>query len=202
MKNTKTDRANELYVIAAAQQGYFTAAQATAVGIDDNAHPYHVRQGNWIREWRGIYRLARFPESNDSHLVLWSLWARNRKGAAEGIYSHETALSLFEISDVNPAKLHMTVPSTFRRTAPIPEILRLHKGIIAEKDCEERHGYRVVRPLPTILTLIEEGTTPDETILQALRDGFTKGLLIRKQIQSLDIHEPVRDKLSQFIERC
>lgn len=29
--------------------------------------------------------------------------------------SHATALSLYDLSDVNPAKLHMTVPTGFRR---------------------------------------------------------------------------------------
>jgi len=105
-KNWCTEKA---FDTAVAQQGYFTASQAHSAGFDDNVHSYHVQKGNWIREWCGIYRLARFPESNDSHLVLWALWSRNRNGEIQGVYSHETALSLYDISDVNPAKLHMTV---------------------------------------------------------------------------------------------
>ncbi|MBD3322523.1 MAG: hypothetical protein GF350_15585 [Chitinivibrionales bacterium] len=193
--------ANELYEIADSQQGYFTAAQARSIGISDSAHPYHVRRGNWIREWRGIYRLARYPESNDSHLVLWALWSRNRQGIVQGIYSHETALRLFEISDVNPAKLHMTVPPNFRRTADIPKGLVLHEGIVEDTNCEQRHGYKVMKPLPTILALIKEGLVSMEIIRQALKDGIDKGILIRRQILNFNIDTKIKDQLAGILDR-
>ncbi|HYI96135.1 MAG TPA: hypothetical protein VEX68_21505 [Bryobacteraceae bacterium] len=31
----------------------------------------------------------------------------------EGVYSHQTARILYELSDLNPAKLHLTVPPAF-----------------------------------------------------------------------------------------
>ncbi len=102
-----------LYKIAAGQQGYFTAGQAVKAGYKDSTHPYHVRSGNWIREWRGIYRLARYPVSENGQYVLWSLWSRNRMGVPQGVYSHQTSLSLYDLSDIMPAKLHMSVPPTF-----------------------------------------------------------------------------------------
>jgi len=46
----------------------------------------------------------------------------------EGAYSHDTALSLHELSDIMPSKLHMTVPREFRRNSRIPEILVLHRA--------------------------------------------------------------------------
>jgi len=110
----------------------------------------------------------------------------------QGIYSHETALSLYELSDVNPSKLHMIVPPEFRRTAKIPEILRLHKGIVKEKEYEERQGYKVLKPLPTIIRLINEKTISEEIIIQALRDGMNKGYLLRKQL--MDVDDPAEDK--------
>ena len=60
--------------------------------------------------------------------MLWYLWSRNRREVPEGIYSHETALSLHELSDVMPSKLHMTVPKDFRRNSMIPEVLILHRA--------------------------------------------------------------------------
>src|ERR1035441_2457066 len=46
-----------LFEIAEAQQGFFTTKQAKAAGFAENTHSYHVKVGNWIREYRGIYRL-------------------------------------------------------------------------------------------------------------------------------------------------
>jgi hypothetical protein len=79
-----------------------------------------VQVGNWIREHRGIYRLALFPMADRPDLVLWALWSRNRAEETEGVYSHQTALSLYELSDLNPSKVHMTVPRTSGATAIFP----------------------------------------------------------------------------------
>lgn len=201
MQNDKIEASQRLYEIAVSQQGYFTASQACSVGYKDNVHPYHIKKGNWIREWRGIYRLTRFPESEDSYLVLWSLWSRDRKGKIQGVYSHETALSLYDLSDANPVKLHMSVPSSFRRTATIPNVLQLHKVTIRDIDYEERLGYKIMKPLPNILRLIKEGTISDEILIQALKDGIKKGYLIRKQMINLEIPDNILKHLKNLLEQ-
>ena|ERR1700722_2058869 len=61
MRNGRKEAAKRLYEIVEDQQGFFTTKQAKAVGFAENTHPYHVQAGNWIREHRGIYRLASFP---------------------------------------------------------------------------------------------------------------------------------------------
>ena len=57
------EAARRLYEIAESQQGFFTAKQAIRAGFAEKVHAYHVKAGNWIREHRGIYRLAEFPRS-------------------------------------------------------------------------------------------------------------------------------------------
>src|SRR5438445_11168083 len=106
MGKARKEAAKRLYEIAEGQQGFFTTRQALAAGFAENTHPYHVQAGNWIREYRGIYRLAQFPQPEQPDLMLWSLWSRNRQGIIEGVYSHQTALSLYDLSDLMPAKLH------------------------------------------------------------------------------------------------
>ena len=58
-RNTAAFR--KLYETAHAQGGFFTARQARDAGYEDSVHPYQVRAGNWVREVRGVYRLAQFP---------------------------------------------------------------------------------------------------------------------------------------------
>ena len=120
---TDVDPRSELFTVADDQQGYFTAQQAEKAGYRKSNHSYHVKAGNWIREGRGIYRLAAFPRTDDSQLIVLSLWSRNRQGRPMGVYSHETALSIHNLSDAMPAKLHMTVPKGFRRVSPIPKAM-------------------------------------------------------------------------------
>lgn len=95
-------------------------------GYSDSRFAYHVRKGNWIREGRRIYRLANYPLGERPDLVYWSLWSTNRQGKIQGVFSHQTALAIHELSDVMPAKYHMTVPKGFRRYHPYSENLVLY----------------------------------------------------------------------------
>lgn len=83
-----TQKYKRLYQIASEQDGYFTTKQAIKAGYDTNIHPYHVKTGNWIREHRGIYRLANYPIEERPDLMQWYLWSRNRNEEPQGIYSH------------------------------------------------------------------------------------------------------------------
>jgi predicted transcriptional regulator of viral defense system len=119
MYNKSEDAHDKLFITAESQQGYFTAKQAKSAGYNDNTHPYHVRNGDWIRVHRGIYRLNQFPQTERPDLMIWALWTCNRKGQIEGVYSHQTALSIDHLSDIMPDKLHMTVPPSFRRKSSL-----------------------------------------------------------------------------------
>ena len=182
MRNERKEAANRLYEIAEGQQGFFTTKQAKTAGFAENTHPYHVHAGNWIREHRGIYRLASFPRGERPDLMLWSLWSRNRGEAAQGVYSHQTALSLYDLSDVMPAKLHMTVPKGFRRNSEIPRVLVLHLADLPQNDIGATNGVRITKPMRTILDLLEGGEVPLATLRQALREGLRRGLIRRSEI--------------------
>jgi len=158
--------------------------------------------GNWIREHRGIYPLALFPAADRPDLVLWSLWSRNRNEEVEGVYSHETALSLYELSDLNPAKLHMTVPTDFRRNSEIPGILVLHYADLSERDVQAANGFRFTRPLRTILDLIETGMIERNFIRQALRQAFDRGLITRQQIRNTAMSGPARKIVEEALRRA
>lgn len=175
--------AQRLHETASSQGGYFTAKQALAAGYASNAQSYNVQAGNWEREHRGIYRLANYPPPSRPDLVLWSLWSANRKGEPQGIYSHATALSIYELSDLNPAKLHMTVPPSFRRNSEIPKALILHAADPHPDDVESMQGYKVTRPLRTISDLIAEGAAQEEHLRQSVRQALERGLISRGEIE-------------------
>src|SRR5580700_3261169 len=179
MRKGRKEAAKRLYEIAEDQQGFFTTKQAKAAGFAENTHPYHVQAGNWIREHRGIYRLSSFPRGQRPDLMLWSLWSRNRGEVSQGIYSHQTALSLHDLSDVMPAKLHMTVPRSFRRNSEIPRVLVLHFADLPQSDIGTADGVRVTSSMRTILDLLEGGEVPVATLRQALREGVRHGLIRR-----------------------
>ena len=167
-----------LYRCVVGQQGIFTTKQAEEAGYKRNNHPYHVRKGNWIREMRGIYRLLMFPQDDeDAQLVLWYLWARNRDERPQGVYSHDTALRIYDLSDLMPAKLHMTVSKKFRRFNSIPDILVLWRGSLNESDIRIMRGFAVTTPLKTLLDVAIAKHLEEALIWQAVKEAAERGLI-------------------------
>ena len=202
MPQQRKESARKLYKLAEAQAGFFTTTQAKAAGYAENTHPYHVQAGNWVREHRGIYRLTRFPQNDRPDLMLWWLWSNNREGRTQGVYSHETALSLHDLTDLMPAKLHMTVPRSFRRNSRIPRQLVLHYADIPNAETELLHGVRVTHPLRTILDLLHVGNLPASILRDALREGLQRGLIRRSEVSS--VQRKLRDdkKTFQFLRNA
>jgi hypothetical protein len=112
---------------------------------------------------------------------FWSLWACNREEKPQGVYSHQTALAIFELSDINPSKLHMTVPRTFRRSSEIPPHLVLHDGELGKDAIEEREGYRLTTPLQTIHDVCHEASISRDLVKQAISEAVIKGLISQRE---------------------
>jgi predicted transcriptional regulator of viral defense system len=203
MTTSSKSSEQRLFEIASEQQGYFTTSQAIEAGFQDATHPYHLKNGDWVREWRGIYRISRYPRTDDGQYVLWSLWARNRKGLFQGVYSHQTALSLFELSDVMPEKLHMTVPPSFRRHSETPGVLVLHRGTIVSQEIEKREGYKVTRPSRAIVDLIIEESVSVDIVRQAFKEARKRGLIqateFRRYRGDPEINRKIRDSIGNVV---
>jgi len=196
-----TDKSRRLWDIASLQDGYFTARQARAVGYDTNGQSYQVKAGNWVREHRGIYRFAGYPLGEHPDLTKWYLWSCNRKGEPQGAYSHETALSLYEVSDVNPAKIHMTVPRGFRRSAAIPRILVLHFGHLPRMDVGNVHGVDVTTPIRTLVDVVTARTLSRDILEQAADDFLRLGLVTLLEVASARELHPTLDRLLKDMGR-
>jgi len=197
----RQDAEDRLYGIATLQGGFFTARQAKAAGYADNTHPHHVRSGDWTRERRGIYRLTRYPLSARPDLMIWQLWAHNRLGEPQGTYSHATALTLHEISDVMPGKLDMTVPPGFQRMAAIPRLLRLRRARLTDADVETIDGIRVTTPLCTLVDVIAAGEIATDLQVQAVEQAVRRGVVTRRQLESARTSRRARLRLERVLRQ-
>lgn len=110
----------KLYRIAAAQEGYFTTAQAAEAGYSPQLLAKHLKSGRLVRVRRRVYRIVQFPPGENEDLVVIWLWSDR-----EGIFSHETALALHDLSDVPPSRAHLTFPECWRKPR-----LRLPPGVV------------------------------------------------------------------------
>lgn len=184
---------HRLHAVAETQAGFFTTKQAQNAGFSASSHTYHVGEGHWARESRGIYRLRSFPAVLRPDLVRWHLWSMDRAGRAQGVYSHSTALGLYLTPEIKPPdvppELDMTVPTSFRRSGATPEGLKLHYADLPESDIAARNGYRLTTPLRTILDLAAADTMPRAELRKALLRIVEGRLITRGQIQSARIPE-------------
>jgi predicted transcriptional regulator of viral defense system len=178
----KNDPFAALMIIAQDQQGYFTTKQAIKAGYADNTHPYHVRTGNWERVWRGIYRTAHQPTPEDGEMMLWLLWSRGRDEKPQATLSHQTALSLFELGDFNPAKIHMIVPPAFRRNSRLPKTVVLHQSLLAAGELTHLRGLAVCRPLRALCDIAS--THPDMVadLLPIATEARRRGVIVEREI--------------------
>lgn len=190
-----------LFDIAREQGGFFTSRQAREAGFQDSVHPYHVRAGNWLREHRGIYRLAQFPQPDRPDLLLWQLWSQNRDGQTQGTYSHATALTLHELSDVMPTKLDMTVPPGFQRMAATPDALRLHRRRLKASDMATINGARVTTPLRTLADVVADGTLAEEHLVQAVEEAIRRGLVRRQHLATAPVSTRARQRLDRVLKQ-
>jgi predicted transcriptional regulator of viral defense system len=171
-----------LFQIADGQQGYFTSQQAEECGFARTNFHRFLASKQWIKELRGIYRLAHYPVTERPELVLWSLWSRTRQGKVQGVWSHVTALDIYELSDAMPAKMHMTVPKRFRKAINTPKILVLYFADLPETDIQMQQGYLVTTALRTIIDVAEEGKLSESLIVQAILDALKQGLISRTEL--------------------
>jgi hypothetical protein len=70
-----------------------------------------------------------------------------------------------------PPKLHMTVPLKFRRSANIPSIVVLHFDDLPANEVEEREGYRLTRPIRTIVDVSNQREVSGEILSKAFTEA-------------------------------
>lgn len=167
-----------LHTVAANQGGYFTTAQAHECGFSDQLIHSHLKTGNIERIQRGIYRHRAIPPGEHGDLVVYWLWS-----GGEGVFSHQTALSLLHLSDVLPAHAHMTLPALeVRNRRRIPPGLVLHFADVPSADRQWQGPVPITSPFRAILDCMASAEI-DTIIIQAIDEAEERGLLTRRQIE-------------------
>jgi predicted transcriptional regulator of viral defense system len=169
--NKRSPDWDSLFAVAQGQDGYFTTAQAVQSGYSRPLLHKHLASGKMVRARRGIYRLVHFPASDHEDLVVLWLWSEQA-----GVFSHESALALHDLSDVLPGKAHLTLPATWRRRRlRVPSGLVLHFADVGDADRTSFGAVPVTGPLRTLRDCIKANVAPSlvhQAILQARRRGM------------------------------
>jgi predicted transcriptional regulator of viral defense system len=169
-----------VYEIAADQFGYFTAAQAREAGVNPMALVMMERRQTVERVSRGVYRLQRFPSSPLAEYMEAALWPVGTLG----VISHESALALYGVSDANPSRIHLTVPTSHRVRRQLPARLKLHHADLGDEDRTVLEGIPVTTMARTIRDC-RASAVGAEILLQALMEAGREGWIGRGEFESL-----------------
>jgi predicted transcriptional regulator of viral defense system len=162
-----------LYEIAENQAGYFTASQARDVGFSWERLSSNTKNGLFLRAARGVYRLARFPGS--AYEDLFVAWLRTGRRA---VISHESALSVYDLTDVLPSEIHVIVPRTASRRR---KGIRQHTNQLASDEITRREGLPVTTVARTIADVSISGLA-EEQVRQAIRESLLRGLTSQNEL--------------------
>lgn len=138
--------------LAEENNGILTTEQAVANGISRSMLCYLVKQGKLQRSTRGVYTLPEVWEDE-----FFNLQTRFKRG----IFSHETALFLCNLTDRTPIYFRMTFPTNYNLTNPQrenvrcaqvkPEFYRLGIETVESPDGNKLQCYSAERTLCDIL---------------------------------------------------
>jgi len=164
---------DQLYQIAEGQAGYFTAKQARGAGFSAERLTNTTKAGKFLRMAPGVYRLTRFPGSPFEDLFVACL-----RVGPHAVISHESALAVYQLTDVLPGEIHLIVPRTASRRHPG---LRLHTNRLRPEDITMREGLPVTTPVRTIADVAASGLSQD-LVRQAVREAIRRGLVNRGEL--------------------
>lgn len=170
---TKKPDFNRLYHIAEPQAGYFTAKQAHKVGYSRERLSDLTTRKQFIRVQRGIYRLSHFPASRFEDLFIAFL-----RTGPNSVISHDSALAVYDLSDVLPVEIHVIMPRTGSRRR---NGIRLHTNKIDIGEITQREGLPITTPSRTIADVIMNGLGHN-LVRQAVNEAIKKGLMTKAQL--------------------
>src|SRR6184192_1970371 len=171
---------DRLYETALAQEGHFTTQKALDAGYSSQLLKY-LNSGKIIRVRRTVYRLTHFPPGQQEDLVAVWLWSDRA-----GIFSHENALMLHELSDVLPARAHLTVPARWRRRRlQVPAGVVLHYADVPKRDRAWVGAVPVTSPARTLADSAADYVSP-EFLSSAVTQALARGMVSRPQATAVE----------------
>jgi predicted transcriptional regulator of viral defense system len=150
-------------------------------GFTPQALDAMVRRGTADRVGWGLYRFPAVPHAGLEQYMQATLWPRPHQGTL----SHATALDLLDLCDVNPDKIHVTVPKGFRTRREPPAGYMLHRRDLAAEETGYYEGIPIVTPYRAILDGVETHLRHD-FIEQAVDAARRRGRLTPGQLTHLE----------------
>ena len=167
------EKEKALYKIAEDQGGYFSLSQAKAIGIRRNQIYRAVKQSTIERVYRGVYRLVLFPGNQ-----FEEIYAAVVSVGDQAVVGYETALYVYDLSDIIPDDIHLIMPrSSSRRRKHI----KMHTNKLDDQDITIYEGFRITTVARTIVDVLATHADTDQ-VRMAISQAIAKGMTTREKL--------------------
>jgi predicted transcriptional regulator of viral defense system len=170
-----------LLEVAARQHGLFGVQQAADVGVVDAVVRKLAARDVLERRAQGVYRIVAFPLGPAAEYMEAVLWAKGR-----GVIGGEAALVLWDLADVNPRRIDLIVPKSYRPRRQGGDLYRVRRADLAPDEVDEVDGVPVVTPAVAIRHAVGDGVGAD-FVEQAIRRAEARELIGRQTAARLAV---------------
>ncbi len=178
----------ELYQIAEDQAGYFSLAQAHEIGLRRSQIYREVNRGKFNKAGWGVYRFVQFPASRFEEIHIAVLNA-----GSQAIVGFQTALYVYDFSDIIPDAIHLILPPSSSRRRPG---VRVHTIRINPEDKTYFEGL----PITTVEKTIADcafAHVADEQIRLAIIQALNRGMTTRQKLLAQAENRP--ERIQKFV---
>ena len=123
--------------------------------------------------------------------MRWTLWSHGR-----GVVSHDSAALVHDLGELDPRRVHLSVPFEFRAVDPA---VVTHPTELLTKDVLDHGAWRATTPLRTLLDLARDDTT-QEQVTAAVGTALEQGLTTVQRIRTRS--DEAGDRAALRIERA
>jgi len=189
----KQETETQLYQIAEDQAGYFSLTQARELGIQRSQIYRQVKRGKFKSAERGVYRFVQFPASRFEEIHAAIL-----RAGPQAVVGFQTALYVYELSDLIPDEIHLILPVTSSRRRPG---IRVHTIQLTPKDVTQFEGLPITTVDKTIIDCAFAHVDVHQIRL-AVFQALQRGMTTKKKLLEQASNRPTRvfEMVNRFVE--
>lgn len=173
---------DSLMDVAVDNGGYVTPALVAPLGVPAVELRKMVARGTLESAGHGVYRVPSLPIDRYDEFIFARLWAAGR-----GVVSHGSALLVHELCDINPTKVHLTIPTSYRISRAGGERYVIHHADLGEQDVTRLEAVVLTTIRRTLQDVID--SLPAYLVRQAVETARQRGAI------TADEHDRYLDRL-------
>jgi len=179
----KQQTESRLYRIAEDQAGYFSLAQARELDLRRNQIYRELQRGKFARAGRGVYRFVQFPARRFEGIHFAVLSA-----GQHAVVGFQTALYVYELSNLIPDEIHLILPATSSRRRPG---IRVHTIQLTSEDVTHFEGLPITTVDKTIIDCAF-AHVDDQQIRIAIFQSLQRGMTTKQKLIDQSRNSPTR----------